>query len=363
MTQKEMIKRAFKEATPVARKIAVQRLREGKSFDEIEDEFITIIRIESSLYDSMKDALVEHIHRHGLDAVSLSYFEEFIDVEYFTKHAYQRVLKKVRKAYVSTERQIHHTDALLKKYDTSEIVNISRAEQEKSKLDISLKSLEYLISKITEYLKKVDDLSAVAYDMIMSGKNPDFEAWRNKVIVQDVLFEENKQFLKQSLHHLTVLEKNNCKLGINDLRMLLYNRQGCRREKLYRKVEEWIIKIYYSLDTENERRVVYKDICNFIEEVVPMAGYISPMIIKFIFDRNFLSEDSRNLLIKIKPVVCNLTMTPLILLPLHEMYNKAVKNLDNLDVSDIYVIEVMKHYSPKSISDDVLSLLGATKKP
>ena len=37
MTQKEMIKRAFKEATPVARKVAVQRLREGKSFDEIED--------------------------------------------------------------------------------------------------------------------------------------------------------------------------------------------------------------------------------------------------------------------------------------------------------------------------------------
>ena len=353
-----MIKHAFKEATPVARKFAAQRMKEGKSFEEIEDEFLNIIGIESPLYDSMKESLVDHIQRHGLNAVALEYFDEFVQVDYFTKHAYQKVLKKVRHAYVAMEHQINDADAKIAKAD--DFLEKTKLEQEKKKLDTSLKNLEYLISKITEYLQKVDDLSSVVYDMIMKGKSPDFEAWRDKMIIQDILFEENKQFLKQSLHHLAVLEQNKCKLGIDDLRLLLYHKQGCRREKLYRKVEEWIIKIYYSLDTEDERRIIYKDICMFVEDVVPMAGYISPMIIHFILDRDFVSEDSRNLLMKIKPVVANLCMTSLIVTPLRRMYDRAVDNLEkqSLSESDIYVMEVMKTYNPKIISDSVDTFLS-----
>lgn len=358
MNKNELIKSAFKEATPVARKFAAQRMKEGKSFEEIEDEFINIIGIESPLYDSMKESLVDHIQRHGLNAIALEYFDEFVQVEYFTKHAYQKVLKKVRHAYVGMEHQINVADAKIAK--TEDYLEKTKLEQEKKKLDTSLKNLEYLISKITEYLQKVDDLSSVVYDMIMKGKSPDFEAWRDKMIIQDILFEENKQFLKQSLHHLAVLEQNKCKLGIDDLRLLLYHKQGCRREKLYRKVEEWIIKIYYSLDTEDERRIIYKDICLFIEEVVPMAGYISPMIIHFILDRDFVSEDSRNLLMKIKPVIANLCMTSLIVTPLRRMYDRAVENLEkqSLSESDIYVMEVMKTYNPKTISDKVNTFLS-----
>ena len=358
MDKNELMKRAFKEATPVARKFAAQRMKEGKSFEEIEDEFLNIIGIESPLYDSMKESLVDHIQRHGLNAVALEYFDEFVQVDYFTKHAYQKVLKKVRHAYVSMEHQINDVDVKIAK--VNDFLAKTKLEQEKKKLDTSLKNLEYLISKITEYLQKVDDLSSVVYDMIMKGKSPDFEAWRDKMIIQDILFEENKQFLKQSLHHLAVLEQNKCKLGIDDLRLLLYHKQGCRREKLYRKVEEWIIKIYYSLDTEDERRIIYKDICMFVEDVVPMAGYISPMIIHFILDRDFVSEDSRNLLMKIKPVVANLCMTSLIVTPLRRMYDRAVENLEkqSLSESDIYVMEVMKTYNPKIISDSVNTFLS-----
>lgn len=358
-TEKERIRRAFHEATPVACRVAVQRMKEGQSFADAEDEFISIIRIESSLYDSMKETLVEHIQRHGLNAFALQYFDEFVQVEYFTKHAYQGLLKKVRKAYVDMEHNINDTETRMEELAKTDNIERLKLEQEKKKLETSLKSLEYLISKITEYLKKVDDLSSVAYDMIMSGKAPDFEAWRDKVLIQDTLFEENKQFLKQSLHHLSVLEHNKCKLSVNDLRMLLYHKQGCRREKLYRKVEEWIIKIYYSLDTEDERRLVYKDICAFIEEVVPMAGYISPMIIRFILDRDFISEDSRNLLIKIHPVVANLCMISLIVTPLKRMYEQAVYNLKTKKYteSDIYVIEVMKLYNSKGVTKEVSALI------
>ena len=359
LTEGEMVKRAFKEATPVARKVAAQRMREGKSFAEAEDEFINIISIESHIYDSMKASLVEHIQRHGLDALALTYFDEFVKVEYFTKHAYQKVLKKVRHAYVDIEHQINDKEAVLEKTDKSDTLGKMHLMQEKKKLEISLKNLEYLISKITEYLKKIDDLSATAYEMVMSGKTPDIESWSDKMVIQDNLFEENKQFLKQSLHHLMVLDQNKSKLGIDDLRMLLYHKQGCRREKLYRKVEEWIIKIYYALDTEDERRLIYKDICAFIAEVVPMAGYISPMIIRFILDRDFISEDSRNLLVKIKPVVANLCMTSLIVTPLRKMYDKAVSDLNkhSLSESDIYVIEVMKLYNPKIVTDEITALI------
>lgn len=361
--EQQEIKRVFKEATPVARKVAMQRMKNGLSFADVEDEFINIITIESSLYDSMKETLVDHIQRHGLTALALDYFDEFVQVKYFTKHAYQKVLKKTRKSYVEIERKIDELSTKTADEEDVESLEKLRLAQEKKKLETSLTSLEYLISKITEFLKKVDDLSSVAYKMVMDGKTPDFETWRDKMVIQDILFEENKQFLKQSLHHLAVLEQNKCKLGVNDLRLLLYHRQGCRREKLYRKVEEWIIKIYYSLNTEDERRLVYKDICSFIKEVVPMAGYISPMIIRFILDRDFISEDSRNLLLTIQPTITKLYMGSLVVIPLREMYEKALVNLqtDKWSETDIYAVEVMKTYNHKIVPQEVLDLIARKK--
>lgn len=351
-TEKNKVLAAFKDATPVARKVALQRMNQDKTSDEILEEFANIMEIEKPLYTSMKNSLVEHIQRHGLDAQALKYFGEFVEVDSFTKNAYQKVLARVRKAYVDNDNQIK-----LAKVYTFGMPAKQRAKVDikVKQLELSLNHLEYLISKITEFLKKIDDLATTAFEMIMSGKAPDFEAWRDKMIIQDALFEENKQFLKQSLHHLEVLKHNGCKLGVNDLRLLLYHKEGCRREKLYRTVESWIIKIYDGLDTEDERRSVYKDICVFVEEVVPMAGYISPIIIQFILDRDFVSLDSRNLLFKIKPLVTRLSMTSLITTPLMDMYEKAVQNLTSGQItdSDTYVMQIMQLYNPKIISEEV----------
>ena len=280
-------------ATPVARKFAAMQVKSGKKFAEIEDEIMDIIATEAKVYDEIKKSLVEHIKRHGLDAEALGYFQEFQDIEVFIKPQYQKVLKNVHKAYVQSEGKN--------------------------------RSLEYLISKINEFLQKIDRFGAVAYDLLQQGKKPDFEAWSDKVVLQDNLFEENKQFLKQTIHHLEVLYKNKVKLGAGDMRLLLYHKDACRREKLYRLVEEWIVKIYYSLPSKQERAEVYRDVCQFVADIVPQVGYISPGIIMFIFDGGFLSQDSRNLLVKIKPVVYKLHMGSLIEHPLRDMYNKRSK--------------------------------------
>ena len=358
----KIVQETIQRGTPVAKRFAYECKRKGQTFEEFEDVFMNIVCVEGKLYTEMKDTLIEHIRRHALDAETLQLFDDFVAVPYFNKTAYIKVLKKVRKCYVAKERSINSlsnklTDHSDKDSQNPMLYDISVKQQQ-------LKNLQYLISKITEYLQKVDDLAVNAYELVKSGKTLDFDAWSNKMILQDHLFEENKQFLKQCLHHVDTLEKNKCKLGIDDLRMLLYNRQGCRRAKLYRRVEEWIIKIYYSLESEEERRIVYKDICNFIAEVVPDAGYISPIIIGFIFDRDFLSDMSRDLLLKIQPVIDNLSMMPLIIMPLSKFYAQTVVRIRNGEFgeTDEYVLEIMQCYCPKSISPEIMQFWNSIKQ-
>jgi hypothetical protein len=328
-SKKALITDAFKKATPVARKVAMHRMRiEGKDFADIEDEFIDIIGIESRLYDKMKEALVGHIQRHGLDMKSLELFNEFCALPYFDKNMINSVLRKVRRAYVQDQNNLN---------------------------------LEYLISKLNEYLHKVDELGKTAYEMVMSGKNPDFDAWSDKMIMQDALFEENKQFLKQSLHHLRILQQNRVKLGVADIRLLMYHKDGCRREKLYRQVEEMIIKIYQNLDTEEERQEIYPEICDFIAQTVPQVGYVSASMIIFVFARGFISDSSRDLLVKIKPVIMRLGMTPLITTPMEHYYIGALNNLHKgaLTPTDENVLIILQAY--KGLPDDVNAAWKALK--
>ena len=280
-------------ATPVARKFAAMQVKAGKKFEEIEDEIIDIIATEAKVYDEIKKPLVKRIKRHGLDAEAIGYFKEFQDIDLFVKTKYQGILKKLHNAYVKSEGK--------------------------------KRSLEYLILRINEFIQKTDRFRDVAYDLLQRGKKPDFEAWCDKVVLQDNLFEENKQFLKQTLHHLEVLYKNKVKLGGGEMRLLLYNKDVCRNEKFYRLVEEWIVRIYYNLASEQERAEVYHEVCQFVADIVPQVGYISLGIISFIFDGGFLSQDSRDLLVKIKPIVCKLHKEPLIEHPLRDMYEKRSK--------------------------------------
>ena len=104
LDQQALIRDSFAKATPVARKVAMYRMKqEGKSFGDIEDEFIDIIGIESRLYDNMKKSLVEHVLRHGLDVKSLDLFDEFMNLPYFDKNMINSVLRKVRRAYVQDQ--------------------------------------------------------------------------------------------------------------------------------------------------------------------------------------------------------------------------------------------------------------------
>ena len=52
-------------------------------------------------------------------------------------------------------------------------------------------------------------------------------------------------------------------------------------------------------------------------------------------------------------------MTSLIVTPLRKMYDKAVSDLNkhSLSESDIYVIEVMKLYNPKIVTDEITALI------
>ena len=319
VNKKEWMADAFRQATPTARKWAMAQMKKGASYEDIEEKFLDILFIEDKLCEKMKASLVEHIRRHGLNLEALQFFEEFKRVRFFNKNVYNQILKKIRRAYVQ-----HNEED---------------------------RNLEYLITKINEYLQKVAELGKTAYQMLMDGKEPDLEAWSNKAVLNDNLFEENKQFLKQALHHLAVLEKNNCKLGIEDIKMLLYHKQGIRREKLYWQVEDWMIKIYRGLTTDEDRRCAYKEICLFIAETVPQVGYMSPKMIRFIFDKGYLSKTSRDLLLAIKPVICRLGMSALIIFPLKKLYQQSSANSTDEEKikSDQFVLELMKVYCPKEL--------------
>ena len=99
--EKNEIFEAFKTVMPVARKVAMYRMKnEGKTFEEVEPEFRQIDAIEARLYAKMQKALEEHIRRHGLDMVSLALFREFEDLECYDKNKVQAILSKIGRAYV-----------------------------------------------------------------------------------------------------------------------------------------------------------------------------------------------------------------------------------------------------------------------
>ena len=164
LNEKKWINDAMHHATPVARRWAAFRLKQGENLKEFYTEFEEIIAVENKLYAVMKENLNERIRRHGLDAYGLKAFASFVALDgSFNAHNYEKLLRKIRRAYVMSQNS----------------------------------SLEYLIFKISEYLRKVKDIGDQAYQMLLSGKAPDLDSWSDK----DSLFEENKQFLKQSLHH------------------------------------------------------------------------------------------------------------------------------------------------------------------
>lgn len=312
---------ALRKTTPVARKWAANEISNGKTFAEVEEKYLKIKAVEDKLYGEMKETLTSHISRHGLDAYALAFFEEFQAIECFDKNAYNSLLKKIRRAYAQSDGN---------------------------------RSLEYLLAKIGEYMRKISDLNKTAWEMLVNGQEPDFRSWSDQVILQDNLFEENKQFLKQTLHHLELLEKNKVKMGVPEIKLLLYHKEGCRREKLYRRTEEWVIRLFMGLQTDAERQSVYKDICQFLAELVPEVGYISPFMVKFIFSNGYVSENTRDLLVKVQPVIKKLSMSPIIYFQLEDFYMIAKKHLKfhRLNNTDRYVYQLLNLYAPSEISPE-----------
>lgn len=357
VSERANVRNAFKQATPVARRVAITKMEGGVPFADIEDEFFNIVAIERKIYDGIKNELVIHIRRHGLDANALQYFDLFVAVKSFDKNVYNRILQRVRRSYSSTEKKIVKLEKDIFLKSIAKNYDVRFLEEEQEILKRQLGNLQYLIAKMNEYLKKVDDFAKEAFTMVMAGKQPDLDYWSSQVVIQNNLFEEHKQFLKQTLHHLETLRDNKCYLGIDAIKILLYHKQGCRRQKLYRCVEEWIIRIYYDLRTEDERRAIYKDICEFVQEIVPIAGYISPCIIGFVFDRGFLSDYSRDMLIKIQPIVTEMNMQTVITSPLREFTDKALMHLREgaFNSSDNNALEVYQCYHSKPLPQSVLS--------
>lgn len=319
MAENEKI--ALRKATPVARKWAASEMSSGKTFTDIEEKYLKIKAVEDKIYGEMKETLIDHISRHGLDAYALAFFEDFQAIESFDKNAYNSLLKKIRRAYAQSDGN---------------------------------RSLEYLLAKIGEYLRKISDLNKTAWEMLVEGQEPDFRSWSDQVVLQDNLFEENKQFLKQTLHHLEILEKNRVKMGVPEIKLLLYHKEGCRREKLYRRTEERIISLFLSLSTDAERQSVYKDICQFLADLVPDVGYISPLMVKFIFSNGYVSENTRDLLVKVQPVIKKLSMAPIIAFQLEDFYMIAKKHLKfrRLNNTDRYVYQLLNLYAPQEISPE-----------
>lgn len=308
--------------TPVARRWADYRMKNGEIFEEFEEEYLEVVFLEQNLYDSMKETLCHHVKLHGLDDISQSFFDKFVEVKSFNRHVYiSEILKPIRKAFVK---------------------------------DSDNRYLEYLISKITEYLNKVSDIGGTIFEMLVQGKKPDLVVWSREAAIQDAVFEEHKQYLKQTLNHIAALERFHCKLGLKEIRMLLYGQVGCRRQKLYFEVETRIMEIFYSLEKE-QRDEVYKEICQFVSEVVPNVGYISPRTISFIFDSGFLSSSTRDLLVKIYPCISSLGMVSLLYKPLLAYYEdlKDALLFNKVTPTGKYTMELMELYCPKYIESYV----------
>lgn len=324
--KKTFEKATLKKLMPVARRWAVTRINNGEDFGDFEDEVFQIDSIEVKLYAKMKFTFLQSVHIHGCDHKDIGFVEALEAISDFDRNVYSKLLGRMRKSYA----------------------------KDKSR------SLEYLISKTTEFVHKINDVGRAAFARLMEGKQLDFEQWSAEQILQDRVFEENKLFLKQTIKHLESMKLNKVKLGVSEIRLLLNQKDGCRREKLYHIAEEWIISIYNSLPcaTAEEKAAqgqIYKEICSFVYDIVPLTGRISVNMINFIFDRGFLSSMSRSLLLKIYPRINSLSMTPLFHYPLKRMLKNVYADyLDDIfTASDYFVVQVALVYEPELVNKEL----------
>ena len=324
--KKTFEKATLKKLMPVARRWAVTRINNGEDFGDFEEDVFQIDSIEVKLYAKMKFTFLQSVHIHGCDHKDIGFVEALEAISDFDQNVYSKLLGRMRKSYA----------------------------KDKSR------SLEYLISKTTEFVHKINDVGRAAFARLMEGKQLDFEQWSAEQILQDRVFEENKLFLKQTIKHLEIMKQNKVKLGVSEIRLLLNQKDGCRREKLYHIAEEWIISIYNSLPcaTAEEKAAqgqIYKEICSFVYDIIPLTGRISVNMINFIFDRGFLSPMSRSLLLKIYPRINSLSMTPLFHYPLERMLKKVYENyLDGVFTqSDYCVVQVALVYEPELVRNEL----------
>ena len=324
--KKTFEKATLKKLMPVARRWAVTRINNGEDFGDFEEDVFQIDSIEVKLYAKMKFTFLQSVHIHGCDHKDIGFVEALEAISDFDQNVYSKLLGRMRKSYA----------------------------KDKSR------SLEYLISKTTEFVHKINDVGRAAFARLMEGKQLDFEQWSAEQILQDRVFEENKLFLKQTIKHLEIMRQNKVKLGVSEIRLLLNQKDGCRREKLYHIAEEWIISIYNSLPcvTAEEKAAqgqIYKEICSFVYDIVPLTGRISVNMINFIFDRGFLSPMSRSLLLKIYPRINSLSMTPLFHYPLKRMLKNVYADyLDGVFTqSDYCVVQVALVYEPELVRNEL----------
>ena len=324
--KKTFEKATLKKLMPVARRWAVTRINNGEDFGDFEEDVFQIDSIEVKLYAKMKFTFLQSVHIHGCDHKDIGFVEALEAISDFDQNVYSKLLGRMRKSYA----------------------------KDKSR------SLEYLISKTTEFVHKINDVGRAAFARLMEGKQLDFEQWSAEQILQDRVFEENKLFLKQTIKHLEIMKQNKVKLGVSEIRLLLNQKDGCRREKLYHIAEEWIISIYNSLPcaTAEEKAAqgqIYKEICSFVYDIVPLTGRISVNMINFIFDRGFLSSMSRSLLLKIYPRINSLSMTPLFHYPLKRMLKNVYADyLDDIfTASDYFVVQVALVYEPELVNKEL----------
>lgn len=324
--KKTFEKATLKKLMPVARRWAVTRMHNGEDFGDFEEDVFQIDSIEVKLYAKMKFTFLQSVHIHGCDHKDIGFVEALEAISDFDRNVYSKLLGRMRKSYA----------------------------KDKSR------SLEYLISKTTEFVHKINDVGRAAFARLMEGKQLDFEQWSAEQILQDRVFEENKLFLKQTIKHLETMKLNKVKLGVSEIRLLLNQKDGCRREKLYHIAEEWIISIYNSLPcaTAEEKAAqgqIYKEICSFVYDIVPLTGRISVNMINFIFDRGFLSSMSRSLLLKIYPRINSLSMTPLFHYPLKRMLKNVYADyLDDIfTASDYFVVQVALVYEPELVNKEL----------
>lgn len=324
--KKTFEKATLKKLMPVARRWAVTRIHNGEDFGDFEEDVFQIDSIEVKLYAKMKFTFLQSVHIHGCDHKDIGFVVALEAIPDFDRNVYSKLLGRMRKSYA----------------------------KDKSR------SLEYLISKTTEFVHKINDVGRAAFARLMEGKQLDFEQWSAEQILQDRVFEENKLFLKQTIKHLESMKLNKVKLGVSEIRLLLNQKDGCRREKLYHIAEEWIISIYNSLPcaTAEEKAAqgqIYKEICSFVYDIVPLTGRISVNMINFIFDRGFLSSMSRSLLLKIYPRINSLSMTPLFHYPLKRMLKNVYADyLDDIfTASDYFVVQVALVYEPELVNKEL----------